>query len=280
MSNFKAAKAISTSESSVVALRAELLIQEEALRKKARPSAPNTTNTKLKYSNGERIVRSYKQNKGLQDRLTKDSKARGEDKDPTLEASWIALQRKSVMYNEMKDRGISVDDEEAVISLQKEFSHRLPDGYEEDIDEFGRVVVVRTRETASDISNSFQFESETAEDRGWVRASDKTEVSKFKYFKSNEEKRNLGTGYYQFSQNEEVRITQQAELNVRRDSTIQNRLSRNEALRKRNEALSKRKEILKDRYKRKVEGKVDDLFKELEKAEDFADNFDMDQKIE
>jgi hypothetical protein len=234
----KEAKQIKLSASSVIDLKAELLEKtREYERSKLQP--PKKKNKELEY----------KQTK-------KDHPVAVETE---LERSWLSLERKSKLYQKLEQEGglESDDDDHLVDFLAKpivaDSSPSVSGDWIKVVDEFGRDRLVRK----SKVAESTPRQSPVVEEAIFEPARQN------KHFSSKSERRTLGTGFYQFSDNLNQRAEQMNELNKLRKDTIQNRAKAVDPAEKRKRRLDDRMKLIQNKQLKKVQSKVDEIFDNL-----------------
>ncbi|KAI8892431.1 hypothetical protein BC833DRAFT_611689 [Globomyces pollinis-pini] len=272
------AKPIQVGISSVLELKAILAQKESVLKGKQAHSSF--------VSNTSRIanVQKQTQNKGIQDRMQKDQvKELDESELGKLERSYEALKRKELLYDQMKNNQTDneellvdflmkydVEDDEPVKKKTKKIAI-VKANWVEETDEFGRTRLVKEEEAiklksdfvpAGQSSNTNSNSSEP----GLMSSDMKRELERQQWekeelgqaapkrgihFDSNWEKRSLGTGFFQFSQNEAERKAQFEELNSLRTETIQSRSRLQDAKERRQDRLKDRKALLAERARKR-----------------------------
>ncbi|KAI8905673.1 hypothetical protein DFJ77DRAFT_206229 [Powellomyces hirtus] len=294
-------KEISVSASSVIDLKAELFKKQEAFQKEK----IRTGSASMRAVSSKPIKKPPK-NKGVEQRAKRDAEE-APTLNSTLEASWVALQRKSKIYDKMAREGAGGDenDEETLVdflyknasddqALQQQVElveEDDEDAWVEAVDEFGRTRIVRrsqvdnlglrfvkgaSGDAAADdndqgdtptlLSGDMRQEMERQE---WEReAEQELATGAPGHFDSRREIRTLGTGFYQFAQDDAERARQMQELKSIRDDTLENRDKSVQAKQGREKRLdSRRQKLLQMRAakKRKLGAEVDDDERKVER---------------
>ncbi|KAJ3054996.1 hypothetical protein HK097_000142 [Rhizophlyctis rosea] len=280
-------KEISVSSASVVDLKAELFKkQQELVAEKARTGSSTTKAVSLKPIKGL-----PPKNKNVELRGAKDAIEEVET-NATLESSWVALQRKTKLYEQLrKDMGGQDDHhgEESLVDFvrktlvdheagkdsdseddEKREQDESDDPWVEATDEFGRTRVVRKSQLQA-INQQFVKAGEAGTDydgpqlmsEDMLREAERLKweeemknASATKHYNRGNEIRTLGVGHYAFSQDEEERARQQAELKQMRNQTVAQRQSAERIKDARKEKIEERRRLLKERAAKRR--KVDD----------------------
>ncbi|KAJ3038500.1 hypothetical protein HDV00_000597 [Rhizophlyctis rosea] len=283
-------KEISVSSASVVDLKAELFKkQQELAAEKARTGATTTKAVSLKPIKGL-----PPKNKNVEARAARDEVVEVET-NATLESSWVALQRKTKLYDQMRKEMGGEDDhhgEESLVDFvrktlvdpdvgsddddNKKEEDDSEDPWVEATDEFGRTRVVRKsqvsalglgfikagegKSSAGGEGDPFELMSEDmrreAERVRWEEEMKNASASS--HFDASRERRTMGVGHYSFSRDEDERARQMAALKQMRDETLVQRQAAGKIKDARKEKIEERRRLLKERAakRRKVEGGV------------------------
>lgn len=199
--------------------------------------------------------------------------------DTALEASWVALKRKTKQYEELHKLGDDVQDDNVLVDFllkdepeQKKSKFELvKDDYVEIEDEFGRTRLVKKElvaqnETPNDYSN-LGFEKENGDQE------EEPKVSTL-HFDHSAERRNMGQVFYKFSKDEEKRQEQMVELNKMRIDTLESRSKLDQKKTERDKKLQERREMIAKRAalrKRKL-GVVDGDHEKDKEATEFLNS--------
>lgn len=268
--------------SSVINLKAELL-QRTMRAKQANPQVVTST-LRLKGSRAAKVAKTA---------------PIVETEHNKLEESWIALQRKTKVYDELQERG-GLDDSDDEQDTDKpgclvNFLEKTPtlgqtiDGWVEVTDEFGRNRLVKKDADLPAISGFVKaggVDSDLQSNQlGLVSDSMRMHQERLEWdaaigskasnlhYDGKKERRTLGTGFYQFSQDLDIRQTQMAELTDMREDTILKRTKAQIVAQKRSEKINDRRQLLEERAARKrakmatekVEASVDVLLQSFKK---------------
>ncbi|KAJ3007767.1 hypothetical protein HKX48_008950 [Thoreauomyces humboldtii] len=269
---------ISVSASSVVDLKAELFKkQEEFAKEKLRTGSATTRAISSKP------IKKPPKNRGVDDRAARDARELPALAS-SLEASWVALQRKTKIYDKLSKEGGAGDEgneDELVDFLHKngpeeeavkaaDVTEEDGDGWVEAVDEFGRTRIVRQSQveklglsfvkggqgTSDDhddgsgpslLSDDMRREMERVAWEKNAEAELLSETNGLGHFDSRKEIRTLGVGFYQFSQNDEDRKRQMDALNTIRDDTLDSQKKTTMLKNIRKDRLEDRKRALKER---------------------------------
>ncbi|KAJ3153905.1 hypothetical protein HDU89_008770 [Geranomyces variabilis] len=275
-------KEIAVGASSVVDLKAELFKkQEEYEKQKLRTGSASSRPISSKP------IKKPPKNKGVEQRSLRDAEELP-TLNSTLEASWVALQRKAKIYDKLVKEGAegkdsenddslvdflykSAPDDAAVKAAEPEADDDGDDAWVEAVDEFGRTRIVRTSQVESlglrfvkgspAGQNDRTLESGDAgpsmlsddmrremEREAW-EANARQEIASGSqaHFDSRREIRTLGTGFYQFAQDDEERARQMRELDDIRADTLQGREKTAGMKGGKAKRLDERKRLLKER---------------------------------
>jgi hypothetical protein len=188
-----------------------------------------------------------------------------------LEASWVALQRKSKQYNELQGQDVQQDDV-LVDFLYKQEESSQPsflqseNQWVEIVDEFGRTRLVR-REDVPEVPVVSQEPNDSVpsshgmmstdmmrerERQEWEEAVQSEQLNK--HFDSKWERRTLGVGYYQLSQDMDARRQQMEELRSLRNDTLLSRTRAQKVKEERHRKLEQRRRILEERARKRRHG--------------------------
>ena len=148
-------------------------------------------------------------NSGVLQRAAKDLLEKPSD----LEASWVSLSRKSILYTQMSQDANYDDNNDILVDFTKKDIKDLSlekstelydtlDPWVETIDEYGRNRLVRSSTISS------------------TQESNLVEIQSSSHYDSTREIRNLGTSYYKLSQDEISRAQELKELKERRQDTV------------------------------------------------------------
>jgi Domain of unknown function (DUF4078) len=248
MKPIRPSREIQISSSSVLNLKTELISKQAQL--KPTPASKSVNLSKLKIA-GESITKPKKPVKVHR------------QEEHEVDKSYLALQRKAMLYQEMQERGLDMEDEEEVEELRNEFS-----SFVEVTDEFGRTTLADPATLPKDpepAADSGDVPKDT-ESRGWVKASKPSYPDpQARHFQSTKEKRTLGTGFYQFSQDEDKRESQMRELNRLRQETIISRSAAQVAAETRKTKLEERRDMIRKRNLKNAEKKFEGLFEEVKR---------------
>lgn len=221
---------IKVSTASVISLKAELSKRELSL--KNLPKQQKTNPSKLKNM----IIK----NKGINDRIKKDSLSNNELSQ--LEQSWIQLNRKAKLYDEMQEQGEADPEEDQnllVDFLMKNAKNDLKEELIETVDEFGRTRLIKKPD----------IEESRSKIQGFVKSSDNLFNEDISgpsnlHFDARKERRAMGVGFYQFSQDQQQRQAQLNELNILRVNTIDSKNKAMEEKMSREQRIKNRKELI------------------------------------
>eukprot|EP00842_Homolaphlyctis_polyrhiza_P004814 jgi/Hompol1/5333/HPOL_001943-RA len=211
------------------------------------------------------------------DRSKKDEETLPVVADPSLEASWVALQRKTKLYEQMRKQAGTDDDadnpdilvdflrktdtevgEEALDLLSK--AQKPEAKWVQVFDEFGRARLVRESEAigfirAGEGSQTSSGKLESAdmrreqERREWEEAVKEETLNR--HYDNNLERRAMGVGFYQFSHDEDKRKAQIEELKNMRKDTLLTRQQAQEVREKRKSRIQDRRALLQARLQKR-----------------------------
>ncbi len=237
------------SSSSVVELKAQLA---EVKRKKTHGSTDQGSN---------KTVKKMAQNRGVAARDARDrAQLKDESVDGKLAESWISLQRKAAIYDQMQAE--DYDDSELLVDFVRKSTAGVPSLRQEDkdpwieySDEFGRLKIVRksqlpveathSKATAPGLrgqafvksGTSYELSQDTEKQdiremhsRDWDREEERLRWEEqvnleTLHYDAKKEVRPLGTGFYRLSQDEEERLKQLEDLDSIRSETLLARTS-------------------------------------------------------
>ncbi|EGF83131.1 hypothetical protein BATDEDRAFT_34007 [Batrachochytrium dendrobatidis JAM81] len=273
-------KEIRVSASSVIDLKAELIFKQEQYdRDKKRLGVHSSTNS-ISTANLTRLKNIPKivKNKGVADRAQKDD-AQISEEHPTLEASWVALQRKTKLY-EQKQQDLEPNDEEGLVDF---LVKNIPENDDirvdnQDVsdpkwvqvtDEFGRTRIVRKKEAdlmglgrfvkASSSQNESSKSNHASGDnldeherQEWENASNTNIVNK--HYDTTLERRTMGVGFYHLSQDETARQKQLLDLKNIRSQTETTRHTSQALKEKRKSRTDDRRALLLARAEKRKRG--------------------------
>ncbi|KAJ3160830.1 hypothetical protein HDU86_008190 [Geranomyces michiganensis] len=272
-------KEIAVGASSVVDLKAELFKkQEEYEKEKLRTGSAITRQISSKP------IKKPPKNKGVEQRSLRDAEELP-TLDSTLEASWVALQRKAKLYDKLAKEGAEGKDNENDDSLVDFLYKTAPedeavqaaeadaddgDAWVEAMDEFGRTRIVRTSqveslglrfvkggpeghdtkpESGDAVPSMLSDDMRREMEREAWEANARQEMASGAqaHFDSRREIRTLGTGFYQFAQDDEERARQMRELDDIRAATLEGREKTAGMKGGKAKRLDERKRLLKER---------------------------------
>ena len=240
---------------------------------------PNVIQTPLTLS-GQKVKKPAPKlsNKGIADRIAKDLEQEREITS-TLESSYVALQRKALLYEKLQeDAGLDSDHEDHLVDfLRKEplpeesmkkvnpmLAGTREDPCVETTDEFGRTRLIRKSELfipgpeflpAQHLDSSqMPSKEESPQDheslmsRDMEREKKRLEWEEYMrtergpvHYDNEKEIRTVGTSYYKFSRDEEERMKQMQELNDAREKTERERELQQRKKESRKQELEERK---------------------------------------
>ncbi|KAJ3293237.1 hypothetical protein HK104_004634 [Borealophlyctis nickersoniae] len=311
-------KEINVSSASVIDLKAELFKHQTAFSSHSAHSPSSSSSTSTTTTDPytlhpsalhKRLPKLPKpqqppKNRGVDARAARDEKDANKEEEEEegiqkkLQLSWIALQRKANVYDELVKEGGLEDDHHGEASLV-DFLRKDPipkdmaqlpgvlqdepdDPWVEATDEFGRTRVVRgsqveelglriggggggetaTKAAASGggdggggigelVSDDMRREMER---QRWEREVMEGGDTGPLHYSAKQEIRTLGVGYYSFSQDEQARARQMAELKKMRDETAAGRQVAGRVKDKRKERLEDRRRAILERARKKKKG--------------------------
>ena len=279
---------------SFIALKTQLFTNTAARSAPALTSA--VSRLKLKNLAGgttqapnHRINDTFKRDTRKRARHENNTKEDGEMEEQVLDAQQ-KMQRKTAIYEYIQSKGlsISVEDDRAIEHLYAKVT--------EGVDEFGRRnYVVESQESASDSSSDddtnynarlnmatvSENRTNSTEERGWIKSSNNSsqdysiKTNNIPHYRNTEERRVLGSGYYQFSLDEAQREKEMKELELLRKETIEKRgeMGHDEdgnvqdKVGKSRERIQRRLDLVQEKRKKREGKRIQELFHSVESLE-------------